>query len=259
MLEGMMRRPFLTVCLAVLPVLAWAQADARELLQKVDALVSFLDSDFSAEYIFAESRQSEGVDYTQAAIFRRDAQNKYLILILSPEADKGKGYLKIGDNLWFYDPVPRKYVFTSSRDRFRNSNARNSDFTRSSFAVDYDVVATRTEMLGRFDCTVLDLKANNAEVTFPFTKIWISDDSLVRKTEDYSLSGQLLRIVMIPTYQAVGGRYVPQTILIVDELKGKTVGEKFVGDRTQITISKPSLARLPDNLFTRAYLEKVSR
>ena len=39
---------------------------------------------------------------------------------------------------------------------------------------------------------------------------------------------------------------------------GKIDG-KFVGDRTQITISKPSLAKLPDNLFTKSYLEKVSK
>ena len=154
---------------------------------------------------------------------------------------------------------PRKYVFTSSRDRFRNSNARNSDFTRSSFTTDYDIVKASEENLGRFDCSVLELKANNNEVTFPFAKLWISADSLVRKTEDYSLSGQLLRTLLIPTYQGIGSRFVPRTVVIVDQLKGKEIDGKFVGDRTQITISKPSLAKLPDNLFTKAYLEKVSR
>ena len=84
------------------------RVDPRELLQKVDSLVTFPDSDFSAEYTFVENKPGEGVDSTQAAIFRRDAENKYLILILAPEVDRGKGYLKIGDNLWFYDPIPKK-------------------------------------------------------------------------------------------------------------------------------------------------------
>ena len=254
-----MRQLALIAGLLILSSLLWAQADSKDLLQKVDSLVSFPDSDFSAEYTFVENKPGEGVDSTQAAIFRRDSENKYLILILAPEGDRGKGYLKIGDNLWFYDPVPRKYVFTSSRDRFRNSNARNSDFTESSFASDYDIEKAGQEELGKFDCTVLELKANSNEVTFPFTKLWISDDSLVRKSENYSLSGQLLRTVLIPTYQGIGNRFVPRTIVIVDQLKGKEVNGKFVGDRTQITISKPSLAKLPDNLFTNAYLEKVSR
>ena len=117
-----------------------AEQDPRELLRKVDQLVSFLDSDFSAEYTFVENRPGEGFDSTQAVVFRRDAENKYLILIMAPAADRGKGYLKIGDSLWLYDPVPRSFVFTSASARFRNSNARNSDFTRSSFAMDYGVV-----------------------------------------------------------------------------------------------------------------------
>jgi len=45
----------------------------------------------------------------------------------------------------------------------------------------------------------------------------------------------------------------------VDNLRGKTVSGKFVSERTQITISKPSMEKLPDNLFTKAYLEKVGR
>jgi outer membrane lipoprotein-sorting protein len=254
-----MKQFALVACLLVLGSILWAQTDARQLLKKVDSMASFPDSDFSSEYTFAENKPGEGVDYTDAVVFRRDSEDKYLILILAPDTDRGKGYLKIGDNLWFYDPIPRKYVFTSSKDRFRNSNARNSDFTRSTFASDYDVSNASQEKLGVFDCTVLQLKANNNEVTFPFVKLWISADSLVRKTEDYSLSGQLLRTLLIPTYQGIGDRFVPRTIVIIDNLKGKTIDGKFVGDRTQITISKPSLAKLPDNLFTKAYLEKVSR
>lgn len=236
-----------------------AEQDPRELLRKVDQLVSFLDSDFSAEYTFVENRPGEGFDSTQAVVFRRDAENKYLILIMAPAADRGKGYLKIGDSLWLYDPVPRSFVFTSASARFRNSNARNSDFTRSSFAMDYEVVRQTRERLGKFDCDVLDLKANNDGVTFPISKLWISEDSLVRKSEDYSLSGQLLRTMLIPTYQRVGPRFVPTTIILVDQMKGKVVDGKFVGDRTQIKISRPSMERLPDNLFTKAYLENVSR
>ena len=242
-----------------LGALLWADSESKELLRQVDQLASFRDSDFSAEYTFVENKPGEGVDSTQAVIFRRDAESKYLILLLTPVVDRGKGYLKIGDNLWFYDPVSRKFTFTSSKERFRNSNARNSDFTRSNFAGDYDIARARREQLGKFDCTVLELKANNDGVTFPITNLWISDDSLVRKVEDYSLSGQLLRTILIPTYQSIGGRFVPVTMIIVDQLKGRKIDGKFVGDRTQITISKPSLAKLPDNLFTKSYLEKVSK
>ena len=67
-------------------------------------------------------------------MFRRDRENTYLIVITKPEEDRGKGYLKSGNNLWFYDPVSRRFTFTSAKDRFQNMNARNSDFTRSNLA-----------------------------------------------------------------------------------------------------------------------------
>jgi hypothetical protein len=82
-------------------------------------------------------------------------------------------------------------------------------------------------------------------------------DNLVRKMEDYSLSKQLLRTTAIPSYQKVGQRWVPVSMLIVDELRGKNVNGQLVKEKTQVTISKPSLGKQPDLLFTQAYLEKA--
>ena len=62
-------------------------------------------------------------------IYRRDKENTYLIVMVSPKSDKGKGYLKSDNKLWFYDPISRRFILTSAKDRFQNLNARNSDFT----------------------------------------------------------------------------------------------------------------------------------
>ncbi len=142
-------------------------------------------------------------------VFRRDKENTYLIVIVKPEEDKGKGYLKSGNNLWFYDPVSRRFTFTSAKDRFQNMNARNSDFTRSNLAGDYRVSASARQKLGRFDCWVLDLEARTDDIGFPKMKIWVSDDGLVRKTEDYSFSGQHLRTSGLPDIPAGGQPLCP--------------------------------------------------
>jgi hypothetical protein len=238
---------------------AFADPNFNAMLKTIDGLVSFLDTDFSAEYKIEQSKPGEGASVTNAVIFRRDKDEKYLILILDPPANKGKGYLKIGPNMWLYDPMARRFDFTSSKERFQNSNARNSDFTRSSYSSDYDFVSAKQEQLGKFQCWVLDLKANNDGVSFPRCRIWVSGDNLVRKTEDYSLSGQLMRTRAIPSYQQIGTRYVPVMLYIVDNLRGKTINGKFQNETTKITISKPSLNKLPDSIYTQAYLEKVSK
>jgi outer membrane lipoprotein-sorting protein len=256
----MRRMRALFVLLFLMPAAFFGAEDRHAaMLRKIDALVSFDESDFTAECTIVQDKPGEGRSVTVSAVFRRDAEGKYLILILEPKADKGKGYLKIDNNLWFYDPADRRFTFTSAKERFQNSNARNSDFTRSHFARDYRVVEESSGMLGKFKCRILALEAITDEVAFPKTKIWVSEDDLVRKTEDYSLSGQLLRTTAIPTYQKVGTRYVPASMLIVDAIRGKTIGGKFINEKTQLTIAKPSLVRQPDALFTKAYLEKVSR
>jgi outer membrane lipoprotein-sorting protein len=259
----MKMRPLLAGCLALIAgVLAPLSAQTKEspnILQVIDAQVSFLDQDFAAEYTITQEKPGQGSSVTKAAVFRRDHEDKFLILILEPSADKGKGYLKIGDTLWIYDPVSRRFNVSSARNRFQNSNARNSDFTSSTLAKDYRIAGESAQKLGVYDTRVYELEALHNEVSFPFMKIWVDENNLVRKFEDYSLSRQLLRTTAIPTYQRVGGRFIPVHIVIVDALQGRTVNGAFRNERTIIAVAKPTLSRLSDLIFTQAYLERASR
>lgn len=249
------------VAMSLCIVTAWPQsaADGKALLKQVDSIVSFTDTDVSAEYRIDKRDPGGSTSTTVAAMFRRDRTNQFLILILEPVTDKGKGYLKEGDNLWLYDPVSKSFTFTSAKERFQNSSFRNSDFNRFNFSEDYSIASTAREQLGKFYCTVLDLSANNDRVSFPRVKLWISGDGLVRKMGDYSLSGQLMRTTAIPSYQKLGDRWLPLMMVIVDNLKYKTIGGKLEYERTTVSVSRPSLKRLPDSTYTKEYLEKVSR
>lgn len=228
-------------------------------LGAIDALVSYPDNDFSAEYTITRQRPGQGSSVTRALVFRRDSEDTYLILIQEPRVDRGKGYLKQGDVLWLYDPVDRRFNSTSARDRFQNSNARNSDFTASTLAQDYRIVSETAEQLGSFSTRVLELEARHDEVSFPRMKIWVDENNLVRKFEDYSLSGQLMRTTAIPSYRRLADdRFVPVQVVIEDALAGRTIDGVFRRERTVITVDKASLRDLPDAVFTRQYLERVS-
>jgi len=82
---------------------------------------------------------------------------------------------------------------------------------------------------------------------------------LLRKSEDYSLSGQLLRTSAIPDYHMVGSRFVPRQILFVDALRGAVLDGSFRNERTQITISRPSFNRVADSVFSKTFLESINR
>jgi hypothetical protein len=236
----------------------WAISD-QELLVRVDSLVSYFDTDFSAEYTIVQDKPGQSLSTTVAGVFRRDSIETYVIVIMQPLISKGQGYLKQGDTLWFYDPQSRRFNTTSSKDRFQNTNARNSDFTRSTLAQDYKAVSGEDVTLGRFKCRLLSLEAVTNDVTYPKMKVWISEDGLLRKSEDYSLSGQLLRTSAIPDYHQIGGRFVPKQILFVDTLRGANINGKFVNEKTQITITKPSFKKVADSTFSKTFLESVNR
>ena len=258
----MIKRPrrllFFIVALFASKAALWAVTDT-ELLAKVDAAVSYYGADFSAEYTIVQDRPGQSLSTTVAGVFRRDSSETYVIIIMQPLAAKGQGYLKQGDTLWFYDPENRRFNTTRSADRFQNTNARNSDFTRSTLSQDYKVISGEDAVLGRFKCRLLTLEAITTQVTYPKMKVWISEDGLLRKSEDYSLSGQLLRTSAIPDYHVLSGRYVPKQILFVENLRGAVINGNFVNEKTQITISKPSFAKVADSVFSKTFLENVNR
>jgi len=90
-------------------------------------------------------------------------------------------------------------------------------------------------------------------------KAWISEDGLLRKTEDYSLSGQLLRTSAIPDYYQIGGRFVPKQILFVDALKGAVINGTFTNEKTQVSIAKLLFNKVADSVFSNTFLESVNR
>ena len=230
-----------------------------QLLRRADSLASYLDTDFSAQYTIIQNRPGQNSTRTVAGVFRRDAIETYVIVIMEPIISRGQGYLKQGKTLWFFDPDSRRFNSTSSQDRFQNTNARNSDFTASTLAQDYRIVSGANETLGRLQCRVLTLQANTNDMTFPRMKIWISDDGLVRKTEDYSLSGQLLRTSLVTDYWRLGNRYVPKQITLVDALRGASINGRFVNETTQVNIERPSFNRLADSTFSKTFLETMNR
>lgn len=237
--------------------------EANKLLQLAEDNTAFYNTDFSANYSVVQDKPGEGLNSIDAIMYRRDSQSKWTILITGPQNDKGKGYLQFDSNVWFYDPADGRFTFSSARDKFRNTNANNSDFAPQHYARDYEITTTENVMLGKLDCILFILKAKVNDVDYPQLKLWVTkDDGLVRKKEDYSLSGQLLRTTAVPSYQKVSNNgktsYLPVKMLIVDNLRGKKISGKMQNEKTQITISNVSFVKQDDIVYTKPYLEMMS-
>lgn len=230
-----------------------------DFLGKVDDRTNFVDVDFSSEYSITQSKPGEASSFTKAIVFRRDRRSEFLVLLVEPVADKGKGYLMIEGGIWLYDPHDRRFTFTSAQEAFRNTNARNSDFALSDLAGQYRVERASKEKLGVFDCDKLELVATTPNAPFPKKTVWVSGEYAIRMSREYSLSGQLLRTVAYQYQKAAGGRDVPAKVVIIDELKKKLVSGVEQKEMTTIIVSKSSFAKLPANLFTKEYLERIAK
>ena len=244
---------------ALIPVLFLAAAAAfgqnintDKILESLDNNRNVLKKDIAMVMTFISEDPEKGVEKNVVRQFRRDSDDKFLMIFQEPEVKKGQGYLRVDDNLWFYDPESRKFTHSSMKERFGGTDARNSDFGRSSLKNDYAVTSAVEGKLGKYDVYILDLQAKNDEVTYPREKYWVTRDNyLLLKSEDYSSTGRLMRTSMFPSYTKVETYFLPSQMIFIDNL--------VVGKKTQISMTEISLAPLPDSVFTKSYLERVNR
>ncbi len=257
---------FLTVCLIGIATMGasfaekLSQKEAETLLKKADATTSFADTDFAANYTIVQDKPGQGKSSREVVMYRRDSANTYTILIQAPAADKGKGYFQVDNGIWYYDPKDSQFIFTSAKEKFEGTNINNSDFAPQRYSKDYKIVSAETVKLGSLNCVLFELEAQVNDVAYPKVKLWVSkDDGLTRKREDYSASGQLLRTTAIPSYQKFKNRSVPEKMLLVDNLRGKKIDGKMQYEKTQVTITNVSFAKQKDSVYSKKYIESMSK
>ena len=235
--------------------------EAFKLLSKADSTTNFEGSDFNGYYSLVQEKPGQGTSLTEAVMHRRDSKGWFTILITKPSNDKGKGYVQFDDVLWFYDPHDNQFTFTSSANKFNNTNVNNGDFAPMHFARDYKIESAKRVKLGTYNCVNFVLKATAKKVDYPEIRLWVTEeDGLIRKKEDYSLSGQLLRTTAIPSYQkASNGRFVPYKMLVVDNLRGKKINGKMQYEKTQVTVTNVNFELQQDVVYTKNYLEMMAK
>jgi len=233
-------------------IMEYTAKDFINLVRSTDIRSSFYDSDMTATITMVNVSPDRGTNTRKQIIYRRDKDNAFLMLTLEPKSRKGQGLLLVDKNMWRYDPTSRKFTHTSLKETYENSTVRNADFRRFQRALDYSVVSVESGMLGKYPVWIAELKANNDEVPFPFIKMWVEKErQIVLKQEEYSLSRKLLRTAYYTSYVQIGTSYVPTIQIFQDGL----IPEK----RSQMTYTNISTKPVPDDIFTKNYLERMSQ
>ncbi len=210
--------------------------------------------------VFLERKEKDKNDLVyQLVVYRRDADDKLMMLFLKPKAEAGKGYLRIDKNLFMYDPATGKWDRRTERERIGGTDSRRADYDESRLAEDYKASFVAEGKLGRFKVWHLKLKAHKkADVAFPVMNLWVDQKTgNMLKSQEHAQSGKLMRSSYYPKWKKMYSEskkadiYFPKEIRIFDEV------EK--GNRSTIVIQKVDLNSLKANLFTKAWLESRSR
>jgi outer membrane lipoprotein-sorting protein len=210
--------------------------------------------------VYIEQKEKDKVDVVyDARVFRRSEDQKFMILFDKPKASQGQGYLRIDQNLWFYDPSVGRWERRTERERIGGTNSRRSDFDESRLAQEYDPSDDGEEKLGAYTAQKMTLVGKpGLDLAFPMIKLWVDKETKnVLKRQEFALSGKLLRTSYYPKWKKLYSEskkadiWYPQEIRFYDEV------EK--ANSTLIIVRAVDLHALPANLFTKAWLESKSR
>ncbi len=225
---------------------------AFKILEATDDNLAY-HGDYSATVSLIIEKPGKPKESLKYKIFERTDKDLMTIVQLAPEAEKGHGYMRDGDNIWSYDPIGRKFTHTSLKEALGGSDVKIDDVNRSTshWRDNYKVTEFKDGKLGSYDVSIITITATTSKPSYAKTVLYIRKDvPLILKQEDYSGSGRLMRTMLCPKYAKVKAGYVPSQIIVRDELNP--------GEQTQQFISDLTFDRLPDSIFTKAYLEGLN-
>ncbi|HET6451335.1 MAG TPA: outer membrane lipoprotein-sorting protein [Spirochaetia bacterium] len=209
--------------------------------------------DLTTTFTLVQKKPGETDRVLRVRTFRRDSTDMYTIVFQYPDSEKGKGYLRRGDDLYYYLPSTREFVYRNRKDNIGSTDARTDLFGRQKTLEQYTATYAGTAAVSRWECDVVRLDARVPDVSYPVQKWYVRKaDGLPVKVENFSLSETLLATFYYVEYRSLGnGKSVFTKLLAVNNL------EK--GQQTFLTNDDISTAPIPSYTFTKPYLEEQSR
>ncbi len=248
-----MKRIIIAFTLLILSALPLTAAPEANYIMKQIESIQEMTSDVRARVDITQTKTDQGTKKIELLYYRRDADDSFLIVMLAPESDKGNGYLRVGDNFWMYRRNTRTFQHVNRDESIGGTDAKADDFEMRKLTELYAPASGVTEeMLGKIPVYRIEIKAKVNDVDYPRKIYWVRRDNfLPLKEQSFTQSGTLMESAYYMNYTMIDGRYIPIKQLYIDEF------EK--GNRSLVELSGISTARLDNALFTKAYLENLSK
>ncbi len=257
---GLSRHSFARFGAALLMLVAWGgtasaadepavDAQAREVLLRADR-IRFPEEGFQVDIVITTYAPDSEPDERAYRILSL-GNTRTLVQTTAPVVDRNQILLMRDRDLWAFLPNLSQPIRLPLSQRLTGQVA-NGDLARANFVGDYEPKILRKETLDGETYNVLQLDAADRWVTYRKVLYWVNaKNGRPHKAEFYAISGRLLKTAHYRDFETMGGEIRPTRLTIEDALRK--------GHRSELEYSDMVLRDLPDKIFTKDYLKKLSR
>ncbi len=247
----MKAKKLITLLLCSVMIVFAAYPDGRELIKKMDKIMASDTQKMTSKMIISTNRTSRTIEtrsYTKGEDY---SFTEYL----APAREEGIKMLKIGDDLWTYDPDADRTISISGhmlRQSINGSDLSYEDMmSDETINEDYTAKTVGEEVVFERSCWLIELTALRADIAYPTRKLWIDKERyLPLRGEYYAKSGKLLKRMEIRQVMQTGGRWFPKEMHYQDVLNKKSQGTSFIIESVEFDVD------IPTYMFTKAALKK---
>ncbi len=243
--------------LLILSQFAFGETQGEMILREIDEYLS-LESDGTAKVTITTQKKGQGIKQQEMIYYRQDSTDSFLIIMVAPENEKGNGYLKQGENMWVYRKNTRTFQHINSDESIGGSGATADDFEMKKLSEEYNIAMedgkekVEEVVLGGMEVYKIELVAKTDAVKDPKRIYWVAKENyLPLRIQNFSLSGTLMDTITFKKYKKIDGSYIPTSQLIVDEFD--------LGNKSLVNLTDISTEEIPSHIFTKAYLENLSK
>jgi len=228
------------------------------ILKSLDDLQK-LNQDITARVEIVQKDKIQGTKLMESIFYGKDINDQFLIVMTKPEAEKGNGYLKINKNFWMYRKNTRTFQHINKDENIAGSDANAGDFESPKYAESYKAIVDNKgneiieeSKIGDIDALKFEVIAKVDGVDYPKKILWVRKDNyLPLKEQSFSLSKTLMNTQYYLSYSKINNKYIAVKQLNVDEFEQ--------GNKTLWEIKDISFKALSNDIFTKAYLENLSK
>lgn len=226
-----------------------ADITAAEIVEKAD-LIRFPAEGFQVDIRITTTSAGEDSEVKEYRVLSK-GNERTLLMTTAPAIERGTVLLMRDNDLWVFLPNISQPVRLPLSQRLTGEVA-NGDLARANFAGDYNPALLRTETLEQESYYVIELKAARKGVTYQRVLYWVNQANFrPHKAEFYSLSNRLIKTCLYQKYKKTVGIARPTQLVMIEALNTK--------NRSMLDYSNMKLRNLPDKVFTKEYLKKLSK